>query len=234
MATTHSPTRAASESANFAGTRPVASTLTTARSVAGSRPTSRAGRERPSRRRTLMVSASSTTWLFVRIAPSAVKTTPEPMPRAIGSSPAPRPKKRENMSAFSSRAVTSICTTLGPTRSATATNPSDRRRASAVDACTWAGEGAGAGCGPLPARPRGRRWRCCGCCRSTVAASARAPATPARRGGEPEAEGKDSGRRSSSDRSANLAGPACTTRDQGAPRARAPRRAAPCPARRGR
>ena len=41
-----------------------------------------------------MVSASSTTWLFVRMAPSGVKTTPEPVPRAIGSSPPPpRPKK---------------------------------------------------------------------------------------------------------------------------------------------
>ena len=49
------------------------------------------------------------------------------------------PKSRESMSAFSSREVTSIWTTLGLTRSATATKASDMRRASAVEACTWAG-----------------------------------------------------------------------------------------------
>ena len=89
------------------GASPFASTRMTARSVAGSRPRSRADSMRPSRRRTLMDSASSMTWLFVRIAPSVLKTTPEPIPRCTavsafdgflyqratcGSARAPRPR----------------------------------------------------------------------------------------------------------------------------------------------
>ena len=84
MATTHSPTRAESLSANLAGVRFLASTRTSARSVDGSRPTILAGRMRPSRKRTVIESASSTTWLLVRIAPSALKMTPDPIPRCTG------------------------------------------------------------------------------------------------------------------------------------------------------
>ncbi len=91
-----------------------------------------------------MVSAASTTWLFVRIAPSAVKMTPEPVPRSIGESPPP-PNQRRSSSLLSSRTVTSICTTLGLTRSATFTNASESRRASACDAWSCGDGGAWAG-----------------------------------------------------------------------------------------
>ena len=83
------------------------------------------------------------TWLFVRMFPSAVKTTPEPVPCAIGVSWF-LPKNLRTWSAFSSRAVTSICTTAGPTRSATDTKPSDSLRAS-----TWAAAACGEGTGGL-------------------------------------------------------------------------------------
>lgn len=44
----------------------------------GIRPTTRAANARPSFKRTPIESASSMTWLFVRIAPSLEKITPEP------------------------------------------------------------------------------------------------------------------------------------------------------------
>ena len=59
----------------------------TARSVAGSRPTISASavcRRRTSRSASPPSAAAATTWLLVRIWPSALMTMPEPLPRAAG------------------------------------------------------------------------------------------------------------------------------------------------------
>ena len=60
-ASTHSPTRDASLSPNGAGVSPVASIFSTATSVAGSVPTTRAGNSRRSSSRTVTCVALSTT-----------------------------------------------------------------------------------------------------------------------------------------------------------------------------
>jgi len=80
-----------------------ASTRTSARSVSGSSPTTRAVRLRPSTVVTFTRAASPTTWLLVSTSPSGATMTPDPVP----------PWRR------SSCAVTSSRTTAGPTRSAT-------------------------------------------------------------------------------------------------------------------
>ena len=80
-----------------------ASTRTSARSVSGSSPTTRAVRLRPSTVATLTREPPPTTWLLVSTSPSGAITTPEPVP-PWRSSPA---------------FATSRRTTAGPTRSTT-------------------------------------------------------------------------------------------------------------------
>ena len=82
MAMANSPTFTESESANFTGIRPGTFSVTwmTARSDSGSRPRTSAFTSRPSLKTTKMASASSTTWLLVRIYPSSRITIPDPRP----------------------------------------------------------------------------------------------------------------------------------------------------------
>jgi len=80
MATTHSPTSKRSESPKFNTGSFFASILMTAKSKVGSVPRTFAGNVRPSERVTVILSAPSTTWLFVKICPSSVTTKPEPRP----------------------------------------------------------------------------------------------------------------------------------------------------------
>src|SRR5215469_6720163 len=81
MATTHSPTLSASESPSCAtGRSALASILSTARSVLGSRPRTFAGNSRPSLSATLISFAFSTTWLLVMTMPSLRMMNPEPDP----------------------------------------------------------------------------------------------------------------------------------------------------------
>ena len=65
IAMTGSPTCSSAELPSGITGRPVASTLSRARSVLGSRPTTFAGSSRPSESLTLISVAPSTTWLFV-------------------------------------------------------------------------------------------------------------------------------------------------------------------------
>ena len=63
-----------------AGSVTGASTRTSARSVSGSSPTTRAARLRPSTVVTLTRAAPSTTWLLVSTSPSGATMTPDPVP----------------------------------------------------------------------------------------------------------------------------------------------------------
>ncbi|OPZ57555.1 MAG: hypothetical protein BWY88_01172 [Synergistetes bacterium ADurb.Bin520] len=81
MAATHSPTSSLSESPRERTGRSLASIFTTARSKVGSRPTSFAGYSLPEANVTVILSASATTWLLVRMYPSAVTKKPDPAPR---------------------------------------------------------------------------------------------------------------------------------------------------------
>ncbi len=81
MATTCSPTLRLPESPSRAGFRPLAPwSLIRARSLSGSVPTIFAGYFLPSFIVTWISEAPLTTWLLVAISPSAVRTTPEPVP----------------------------------------------------------------------------------------------------------------------------------------------------------
>src|SRR5581483_2460028 len=80
MATTSSPTFSWSESPRTAVGSPPASTLTTARSVDGSFPSTRAGIFRLSANTTSMDCAPATTWLFVTMTPSEPMMKPVPAP----------------------------------------------------------------------------------------------------------------------------------------------------------
>src|SRR5581483_1504296 len=80
MATTSSPTFSWLESPRAAVGSPPASTLTTARSVDGSFPSTRAGIFRSSANTTSMDCAPATTWLFVTMTPSEPMTKPVPAP----------------------------------------------------------------------------------------------------------------------------------------------------------
>ena len=62
------------------------STLRTAISLLGSRPTSRACRCSPPGRATLKMSPSSMTWKFVTMWPWSSQTKPDPLPRGTASS----------------------------------------------------------------------------------------------------------------------------------------------------
>jgi hypothetical protein len=66
-ASTTSPTCTEPGSANVTGCRPVASTFSTARSVSGSVPSTRAAATLPSGSMTAISLAPSTTWLLVRM-----------------------------------------------------------------------------------------------------------------------------------------------------------------------
>ena len=77
MATTSWPTLTASEFPNGAYGRPAPSIWSTARSVWGSSPATRAWNWDPSWRVTPMPFVPWTTWLFVRMNPSGVKMKPE-------------------------------------------------------------------------------------------------------------------------------------------------------------
>ncbi|CCB75266.1 protein of unknown function [Streptantibioticus cattleyicolor NRRL 8057 = DSM 46488] len=102
MATTGSPTARPAELPSWAAFSPLTPlALITARSLDGSVATTFAVAVRPSLSAILTLSAPATTWLLVRIVPSAVRITPEPMDW-------PSPES----------AV--ISTTLGPTAAATA------------------------------------------------------------------------------------------------------------------
>jgi len=94
MATTQSPTRAASESPSEADASCfLASTFTRARSVRGSRPRTLAGYSSPELVVTFTLRAFSTTWLLVRIRPSGLMTNPEPAAWTTGGGAPGRRKK---------------------------------------------------------------------------------------------------------------------------------------------
>ena len=115
-ASTGSPTLTAAESPSCTGVTPGVSTRITARSDSGSRPTSSAVVELPSRKVTIGgVDPLPTTWSLVSTWPWLEITNPEP--RLVP----PRPLAR-------------IVTTLGSTRSATAARLSGGRCASAAGA----------------------------------------------------------------------------------------------------
>src|SRR5262249_52502836 len=84
IASTESPTVSVSESPRVAATRPGRSTLSTARSVFGSRPTIFAGTDDWSAKITRMLpllpAAADTTWLLVTMCPLPSTTTPDPVP----------------------------------------------------------------------------------------------------------------------------------------------------------
>ena len=89
-ASTHSPTRESSLSPSGAGVNPVASIFSTATSVVGSVPTTRAGNSRRSSSRTVTCVELSTTWLFVSTYPSAETMKPDPDARPLrGGPPSP-------------------------------------------------------------------------------------------------------------------------------------------------
>ncbi len=88
IATTQSPTRASSESPNDTNGRATSAvTRSTARSVAGSRPTTVASNVRPSWNATSIASAPSMTWLLVTITPSGSMTKPEPSEDSVRGAP---------------------------------------------------------------------------------------------------------------------------------------------------
>ena len=79
IATTHSPSRTLSESANLTALSGlVGLTRSTARSVFWSRPITSAWRREPSVRITLISSASAMTWLLVMTMPAGSMMKPEP------------------------------------------------------------------------------------------------------------------------------------------------------------
>ncbi len=82
------------------------SSLTTATSVAGSLPTTRASKRRWSPSCTHTSSAPATTWLLVRMMPALLTMKPEPKPiwvsRRLGASPMPK-RSRKNCEKGSSR-----------------------------------------------------------------------------------------------------------------------------------
>ena len=80
-ATTQSPTRGWPRSSKLTMGKAPPSTLNTARSVAGSRPISRAVRLRWSLVTTVILSAPSTTWLLVTMKPSGQMKKPDPEAR---------------------------------------------------------------------------------------------------------------------------------------------------------
>ena len=166
MAMAHWPMRSLSESPSSATGRaaPPGSTLSTARSVFGSRPTMVAGNFLSSDRRTSISPAFSTTWLLVRMKPRASTMTPEPLARPSSRGCRRRKKRSKNSGPKNSRkrcsdsgdspgpgppsgtrlAFVLTLTTAGVTRSATETNASSR-------ACRMAFEssaGAGRVCAP--------------------------------------------------------------------------------------
>ena len=104
IATTSWPRRSRLESPSVAaGSVTGASTRTSARSVSGSSPTTRAVRLRPSVVISSTRAAPPTTWLLVSTRPSGATMTPEPEPARAALRPC----------------QTSIRTTAGPTRSTT-------------------------------------------------------------------------------------------------------------------
>src|SRR3989441_11379490 len=136
MAHTHSPMRSVDESPSGAtGSRGSPSTLISAMSVSGSTPMTRACRLRPSDSLTVMRSARSMTWLFVRMLPSASMMNPVPAPRrgaSRSSRGVPKPKGPSKSSGGSGRparerrrrvslplVVASMLTTAGLIRSTT-------------------------------------------------------------------------------------------------------------------
>ena len=88
------------------GSRSVVSARSTAMSVSGSRPSTRAGKRRASVSASSIVEAPSTTWLLVSTMPSGDRMVPEPEPWAARPWRSPR---------------TCTCTTEGETASTTPT-----------------------------------------------------------------------------------------------------------------
>ncbi len=107
MATASWPTRRRSESAKAAKGRRAASAFITARSVAGSVPTTRTGYVSPSVSVIVSSPEFSTTWLLVRTNPSGAMI-----------SPLPAPSRPQGVYPF---CLTRTATTAGPTKSTTLT-----------------------------------------------------------------------------------------------------------------
>ena len=121
MAITHSPTSRLSESPRLAAVKPVlASILIIAISVFGSLPTTLASYSSSSANFTTIFCAFSTTWLFVRIDPSASMTKPDPKllcrcgPRGTGP-----PKNRFQKSLKGSSSPKGLPNSCGPRPSLT-------------------------------------------------------------------------------------------------------------------
>ena len=140
MATTQSPTSSASESPNgtVGSFSPLSTSLSriTARSVSGSRPASDAVYSRPSLSFTLIVSAGSTTWLFVRMMPDESTSTPDPKPTARSTSLFEGRTNQPSEIISGSRRIAVMCTTAGSTDLATRLNARESDRAD----CTSCGE----------------------------------------------------------------------------------------------
>ena len=102
---------------------PAPGSFSTARSVFGSVPTSRAETSRRSASVTRMSCAPSTTWLLVRTNPSAVTMTPEPSPRSRRGGRLPKNRREKGSSgSFAVRAVATF-TTAGSAAFAAAVHP---------------------------------------------------------------------------------------------------------------
>ncbi len=147
-ASTHSPMRSSSESANDTVVRFSASILITATSVSRSRPTTRASNSRPSSSLTVRISAVATTWLLVMMYPSGEMMNPLPvLGRNWGVWSRNSGNMRSNGAGRSGcwRSIRSATrrsavmnTTVGRTASATATNASPKSTTGCA-ACTGAG-----------------------------------------------------------------------------------------------
>src|SRR5438034_6443525 len=142
MARTHSPTRAESELPKATAGRLRASILMTATSVFGSVPTTFAVNSRLSYKRTVTLSAPATTWLLVRMKPSAETMNPDPDPcstcgrrRRFGKK-SWNPGGRRWLSSARSTCWDRMNTTDGFTCSATATR-SEERRVGKGRGCRW-------------------------------------------------------------------------------------------------
>src|SRR3954468_21070566 len=149
IATTSWPTLSASDSPMAADGRPVASTLTMARSVSVSMPYTLPDRTRPSLSSTSNFSPPSTTWWLVRIQPLLSKMTPDPTP--VGGMTPKLP--------VSDRPVMVMRTTAGLTADATAIVADDSSMATGWTApalVAWDEVDTGAGRSRAPAASSAR------------------------------------------------------------------------------
>src|SRR5450756_2657670 len=143
-----SPTVSVLELPRASGVRPVAVTLTRARSCCASAATTVAASSRPSSNVTRIAVAPLITWLFVRMSPSAETTNPEPLPVA----PA-LPVNGLLAPVSSVTIVTTEAAASAATRVATASLPTAVSDPWAGDGVAAAADAATAGVAAAPAVP---------------------------------------------------------------------------------